>query len=62
MAAQAKRSEEELQRLREKKEVAFKTHQELLQQVEEDADRQARTKPSTVLKASRHHNHTTLLL
>lgn len=41
MALQAKRAEEEMQKLREKKELAFKTHQELLQQVEEDADRQA---------------------
>ena len=31
-----------MQKLKEKKELALKTHQELLQQVEEDADRQAR--------------------
>ncbi|OEH79837.1 wd g-beta repeat-containing protein [Cyclospora cayetanensis] len=41
MTLQAKQAEDELQRMRESKELALKTHQELLQQVEEDADRQA---------------------
>ncbi|KAL8270976.1 hypothetical protein Esti_005097 [Eimeria stiedai] len=44
LALQAKRAQEELQRLQEKKDLALKTHQELLQQVEEDADRQVSLK------------------